>query len=281
MGIILKPIDVVDDISKEEFYEKYLKPRRPVVIKNMAKKWPAYQKWTMEYMKEVVGDVEVPLYDSSKADPSAPINSSAAKMKFGDYIDLIQREPTDLRIFLFDPIKYAPNLLEDYISPKELMGGFLDKYPNMFFGGKGSETFNEAKTRLTVIQANKKEFEYQVLHGEFIKITTVVNLVVDYIHRNKAKTRSIPDKWTHSFVGLEDELEIRKTLTDISNELLQEQSTERFSNDLYEKLDQQVKSSNGLLATSTDDDSQPVGRSGKNDSTGSRRRTRKVANRKG
>ncbi|MDR3024058.1 cupin-like domain-containing protein [Chryseobacterium sp.] len=141
MGIILKPIDVVDEISKEEFYEKYLKPRRPVVIKNMAKKWPAYQKWTMEYMKEVVGDVEVPLYDSSKADPSAPINSSAAKMKFGDYIDLIQREPTDLRIFLFDPIKFAPTLLEDYISPKELMGGFLDKYPNMFFGGKGSETF--------------------------------------------------------------------------------------------------------------------------------------------
>lgn len=141
MGIILKPIDVVDDISKEDFYEKYLKPRRPVVIKNMAKKWPAYQKWTMEYMKEVVGDVEVPLYDSSKADPSAPINSSAAKMKFGDYIDLIQREPTDLRIFLFDPIKYAPKLLEDYISPKELMGGFLDKYPNMFFGGKGSVTF--------------------------------------------------------------------------------------------------------------------------------------------
>ncbi|UKB83935.1 cupin-like domain-containing protein [Chryseobacterium sp. MEBOG06] len=141
MGIILKPIDVVDDISKEEFYEKYLKPRRPVVIKNMAKNWPAYQKWTMEYMKEVVGEVEVPLYDSSKADPSAPINSSAAKMKFADYIDLIQREPTDLRIFLFDPIKYAPKLLEDYISPKKLMGGFLDKYPNMFFGGKGSVTF--------------------------------------------------------------------------------------------------------------------------------------------
>ncbi|WP_241329993.1 cupin-like domain-containing protein [Chryseobacterium arthrosphaerae] len=141
MGIILKPIDVVDEISKEEFFEKYLKPRRPVVIKNMAKKWPAYQKWTMEYMKEVVGDVEVPLYDSSKADPSAPINASAAKMKFGDYIDLIQREPTDLRIFLFDPIKYASKLLEDYISPKELMGGFLDKYPNMFFGGKGSVTF--------------------------------------------------------------------------------------------------------------------------------------------
>ena len=141
MGLHLTPIDVVEDISKEEFREKYLLPRKPVVIRNMAKNWPAYQKWTMEYMKEVVGDVEVPLYDSSKADPSAPINASAAKMKFADYIDLIQREPTDLRIFLFDPIKSAPKLLEDYISPKKLMGGFLDKFPNMFFGGKGSVTF--------------------------------------------------------------------------------------------------------------------------------------------
>jgi hypothetical protein len=62
-------------------------------------------------------------------------------MKFADYIDLIQREPTDLRIFFFDPIKHASKLLEEYIPPKELMGGFLDKYPGMFFGGKGSVTF--------------------------------------------------------------------------------------------------------------------------------------------
>lgn len=141
MGLHLTPIDVVEEISKEDFREKYLIPRKPVVLRNMAKNWPAYQKWTMDYMKETVGEVEVPLYDSSKADPSAPINSSASKMKFTDYIDLIREKPTDLRIFLFDPIKSAPKLLEDYISPKDLMGGFLDKYPNMFFGGQGSETF--------------------------------------------------------------------------------------------------------------------------------------------
>lgn len=141
MGLHLKPIDVVEEISKEDFESKYLKARKPVVLRNMARHWPAYEKWTMDYMKEVVGDVEVPLYDSSKADPAAPINASAAKMKFGDYINLIKEKPTDLRIFLFDPIKHAPKLLKDYISPKDLMGGFLDKYPNMFFGGKGSVTF--------------------------------------------------------------------------------------------------------------------------------------------
>ncbi len=141
MGLHLSPIDIVEDISKEDFRKKYLLPRKPVVLRNMAKNWPAYKKWTMEYMKEVVGDVEVPLYDSSKADPAAPINAATTKMKFADYIDLINREPTDLRIFFFDPIKQAPKILEDYISPKELMGGFLDKYPSMFFGGQGSQTF--------------------------------------------------------------------------------------------------------------------------------------------
>lgn len=141
MKFDLTQIDCVDDISKEDFEKNYLNARRPLVIKNMAKNWPAYEKWSMDYMKTVVGDKLVPLYDSSKADPSKPINAAATEMKFADYIDLIKTTPTDLRIFLFDPIKQAPKLLNDYIAPKELMGGFLDSYPNMFFGGKGSVTF--------------------------------------------------------------------------------------------------------------------------------------------
>jgi hypothetical protein len=141
MGIVLTPIDRVDEIEKEDFINNYLNPRKPLIIRKATQSWPALQKWTFEYLKEMVGDKVVPLYDSSKADPSKPINASAAEMKFGDYIDLIQKQPTDLRIFLFDPIKYAPKLLDDYRSPTALMGGFLDKYPNMFFGGKGSVTF--------------------------------------------------------------------------------------------------------------------------------------------
>ena len=141
MSLSLTPIDRVDNISKQDFITNYLKPRKPLIIRKATQSWPALQKWTFEYLKETVGDQVVPLYDSSKADPAKPINASAAEMKFADYIDLIQTTPTDLRIFLFDPIKHAPKLLDDYRSPTDLMGGFLDKYPNMFFGGKGSVTF--------------------------------------------------------------------------------------------------------------------------------------------
>jgi hypothetical protein len=141
MSIILTPIDSVDHITREDFVNNYLKPRKPLIIRKATESWPALEKWTFDYLKETVGDQLVPLYDSSKADPSKPINAAALEMKFGDYIDLIQTQPTDLRIFLFDPIKHAPSLLDDYRSPTDLMGGFLDKYPNMFFGGKGSVTF--------------------------------------------------------------------------------------------------------------------------------------------
>ncbi|TCC97768.1 cupin-like domain-containing protein [Pedobacter hiemivivus] len=141
MKFDLTPIDIVNDINKTDFEKHYLNPRKPLIIKNRSKEWPAHDKWNLDYMKTVVGDQTVSLYDSSKADPSKPINAPAAEMKFGDYIELIKHTPTDLRIFLFDPIKQAPKLLEDYRAPKDLMGGFLDSYPNMFFGGKGSVTF--------------------------------------------------------------------------------------------------------------------------------------------
>ena len=141
MSFTLRPIDTVDTISPEDFTEKYLKPRRPLVIKGLTKSWPARDKWTPEYLKEVVGKKVVPLYDNSKADPSKPINSAAAEMPFDEYIDLIKSKPTELRIFFFNIFKQAPQLLNDIVLPKDLMGGFIESMPAMFFGGSNSVTF--------------------------------------------------------------------------------------------------------------------------------------------
>jgi hypothetical protein len=141
MSFILRNIDTVDTISPENFKKNYLDKRRPLVIKGLTKSWPAREKWTAEYLKEVVGKKVVPLYDNSKADPSKPINSSAAEMPFDEYMDLIKSQPTELRIFFFNIFKQAPQLLDDIVLPKDLMGGFLESMPAMFFGGSNSVTF--------------------------------------------------------------------------------------------------------------------------------------------
>ena len=141
MGFNLRAIDTVDTIDAVDFKKNYLIPRRPLVIKGLTNNWPAREKWTPEYLKQVVGNKVVPLYDNSKADPSKPINSSATEMPFDDYIDLIKSQPTELRIFFFNIFKQAPQLLNDIILPKDLMGGFLESMPAMFFGGSNSVTF--------------------------------------------------------------------------------------------------------------------------------------------
>jgi len=141
MSFILSAIDTVDTISPEDFKKNYLDACRPLVIKNLTADWPARQKWTPDYLKQVVGSKIVPLYDNAKADSSKPINSATAEMPFDDYIDLIMREPTELRIFFFNIFKKAPQLLEDIKLPKDLMGGFLESMPAMFFGGSNSVTF--------------------------------------------------------------------------------------------------------------------------------------------
>ena len=137
----LSAIDTVDTISPQDFKKNYLDARRPLVIKNLTDSWPAKQKWTPEYLKQVVGSQVVPLYNNAKADPSKPINSATAEMPFDDYIDLIMREPTELRIFFFNIFKKAPELLSDIELPKDLMRGFLESMPAMFFGGSNSVTF--------------------------------------------------------------------------------------------------------------------------------------------
>jgi hypothetical protein len=141
MGFILSAVDVVDTITPADFKAKYLDPRKPVVIKGLTKNWPAVNKWTPEYLKQVVGDKIVPLYDNSKADPAKPINAPTAQMPFDAYIDLIRSRPTELRIFFFNIFKHAPQLLDDIVLPKDLMGGFLESMPAMFFGGSNSVTF--------------------------------------------------------------------------------------------------------------------------------------------
>ena len=141
MSFILHPIDVVDTIDPVDFKKNYLQPRRPLLIKGLTKSWPAREKWSAGYLKDVVGAKVVPLYDNAKADPTKPINSAVTQMPFDEYVNLIKSQPTELRIFFFNIFKHAPELLNDVVLPKDLMGGFIESMPAMFFGGSNSVTF--------------------------------------------------------------------------------------------------------------------------------------------
>jgi len=136
----LQKVDTVETISAEEFKKNYYDQKKPLIIKGLAKQWPAYNKWNWDYFTEVVGNKEVGVYNNVKSDAYTPINTADAYMKFGEYLQQVKNGPLELRIFLFNIFQHAPQLAKDFSWPEQLMKGFVKNYPMLFVGGEGSVT---------------------------------------------------------------------------------------------------------------------------------------------
>ena len=106
----LQAIDVVDDISGDDFRKKYFEPQVPVVIKNLSKSWDAYKKWNWDYFKKIVGTQKIGIYNNIKSDAYTPINKADEYTTFGEYIDMIKAGPAAWRIFLFNIFEHAPQI---------------------------------------------------------------------------------------------------------------------------------------------------------------------------
>ena len=136
----LQEIPRVGSLTKEDFIRDYLNPQRPVVMTDAIRDWPAFSKWNFDYIREVAGNKTVPLYDNRPVDHKEGFNQAHATMKMKDYLDLLEREPTKYRIFLWNVMKEVPELQNDFSFPDfgiPLMKGL----PMLFFGGRDSYTF--------------------------------------------------------------------------------------------------------------------------------------------
>ncbi|TMM59290.1 cupin-like domain-containing protein [Maribacter algarum] len=136
----LVDIPRVKTISKEDFVRFYLKPQKPVIIEEFDGGWDAHSKWNLDYIKQVAGDKLVPLYDDRPVHHDDGFNEPHAEMKMSDYIDLLKREPTKFRIFLWNVLKEVPVLQKDFSYP-DFGIRLLKGVPMLFFGGKDSHTF--------------------------------------------------------------------------------------------------------------------------------------------
>lgn len=136
----LQEITRVHTITKKEFLRDYVKPQKPVVIEHLIDDWKAYDKWNLAYIKDIAGDKEVPLYDDRPVKHDEGFNQAHATMSMREYVDLLKKEPTNYRIFLYNLMKEVPSLKEDFKFPKIGLR-LLKQIPMLFFGGEGSKVF--------------------------------------------------------------------------------------------------------------------------------------------
>jgi len=74
-------IEKINMPSDEEFYEKYWRANRPVVVKDLASSWPALNRWTFEYLKDNYPDEIIEVQTKRNLDKEFELNSIAHKEK--------------------------------------------------------------------------------------------------------------------------------------------------------------------------------------------------------
>ena len=148
------------------------------MIERAIEQWPAYSKWSLDYMRQVAGDKIVPLYDDRPVNYRDGFNEPHAKMRMSEYIDLLKKEPTRYRIFLWNILKEVPELQRDFDFPDfglPLMKGL----PMLFFGGEDSFTFMhydidlanifhfhfEGKKECILFSQSENKYLYKVPHS--------------------------------------------------------------------------------------------------------------------
>lgn len=134
----LEPLERIQPISKAEFIHRYHRPQRPVLIENLTNAWNG--KWTFDHIKSLAGSQTVPLYDNKPAKDKESVYAPVTTMQFGEYIDLLKTQPTDLRIFFYTLKDHCPQLLEDFEYP-DIGLKFFKRLPALFFGGGLSKVF--------------------------------------------------------------------------------------------------------------------------------------------
>lgn len=139
-GLFVKEIPRVATISKEAFVTHYLKPQKPVVIEKLTQDWGAYKKWNFDYIDRLAGEKIIPLYDNRPVKADEKFNEPHAQMKMHDYLELLKREPSDYRVFLYSLLKEVPELQQDFKYP-DIGLKLLKKLPFMFFGGTNANVF--------------------------------------------------------------------------------------------------------------------------------------------
>ena len=132
------PVERVENLSKKDFMQKYKLAAKPVVIEKLTENWPARKKWNIDYIKGVAGDCVVPLYDSKPSKNYKHQHAPAIKMKLKKYFEMLEQGENDLRLFFYNLLAGAPELLKDFSYP-EIGLHFFKRLPVLFAGGKGAK----------------------------------------------------------------------------------------------------------------------------------------------
>ena len=244
-----QPVERIEaaTLSYEDFLTRYMHAGKPVVVTGVSSDWPAMQRWTPEYFKQLFGSRPVAI-------------GYERQMPFDQFVDEVLASSSDnpgpymYRSFLHEVLpellpdvipqnrfafggRYAsPLMLETWRRPdaylKLLMGGVGSKFPVMHYDG------DNAHAAITEIFGDKEFVLYAPEDGQYLypkKFFPNHSIVDDpvmqdlgrfplLVHARQYRTVLkpgdmifVPAKWWHAARALSTSISVCTNMLDSSN----------------------------------------------------------------
>eukprot|EP01114_Cavostelium_apophysatum_P016095 TRINITY_DN4520_c0_g1_i2.p1 TRINITY_DN4520_c0_g1~~TRINITY_DN4520_c0_g1_i2.p1 ORF type:complete len:162 (-),score=31.64 TRINITY_DN4520_c0_g1_i2:95-580(-) len=97
----------VNELTKQDFVDKYDVPCKPVMLKGITDNWTANSNWTKESLKEKYGSVEFRISHRE---------NQRVCLKLDDYMRYSDLQHDEIPLYVFDAVfgEHAPDMLKDY-----------------------------------------------------------------------------------------------------------------------------------------------------------------------
>ena len=140
-------VDRVSDISSEDFYRQYYSRNRPLIISDIVTKWPAFEKWNLDYLDGNYGRNKVSFqYREIYSDHLNALYNSPRTSTLSQYIKHIKSAPDAKNYYMIAQDRllkrvsfrrlYDDLSFDHAIFPKEKRV----RHISLLFGPKGSLT---------------------------------------------------------------------------------------------------------------------------------------------
>jgi hypothetical protein len=106
------------DLGDGKALRQAIDARTPVIVTDLARDWPALERWSPERLAQRYGEREVRVYDASFGAPGRHYMGSIDSMRFADFLHETQTRGRDLRMFLYNLSRQIPELLDDVKLPR-------------------------------------------------------------------------------------------------------------------------------------------------------------------
>ena len=133
-------VERIEAPSRADFETHYAERNKPVIITGVVDKWPAFTKWTPEYLEATGGDSVVPVHFSEDAnfrDYYVDAGKRQDKhMEFAKFVEILQNSPDAQQFYMTEfPVRLiSPDLLADLDFTDYFDAEVTPYEPCMFLG---------------------------------------------------------------------------------------------------------------------------------------------------